>query len=515
MTRSTDTIKFMLQPLLAALFLIAAGWSAPVWENGANGELRWGDSLKIDSYELVVADFSNEETDDERVLLDVYDDGDLITSRALLAGEDFAYNDSLRVVVDEISMGDPDKEPFAKVRMQPVAAPEIEMKLVSNDDIFEGGDEIELELNVKNTAAVDASNLKIHVESVPPFLNADCSISELKPGRTWDEDRRTAAIEPIVIKLKAPFLPGPEKVTVRAVADYIDPQKRHYQSRAGTAFLISGPLLIRKEVEELQEYGKGYFVVITLRNIGNRTLDLDVTDSPGQHFKADSALKREIEILPGSTELMSYKIEAKKPGLGLEIPPAQASYSLGGKRYTAKSESPLVDVFGPYVEAERTVQPSRVKEGEEVKISASLYNSGNKKSLVKLEQPIPAGIKLVEGELNGSYLLAPEEKRSVEMILKCLGPDDITMPPAAVEYRDVRGRAFLAKLSSLSIRIEKEAPPGNINETVVEAEDPEAENNTEREAADVDVSDEGHNRNLAAIVLLFLGLIYAVFSRYA
>jgi len=498
----------MLMLLLIAFFVTAAGQSAPVWENSAYGELQWGDSLKLQSYELIVADFSAEESDDERVLLEVYDGGSLLTSRALSMGESFSYNDSLRVVVDEISMGELEIEPFTKIRMQLAAAPEIEMRLVPNDDIYEGGDDMKLELVVENTAAVEALNLRIHITSDPSFFSTDHSISELKPGEIWDEDRRTKAVEPIMLEQKAPYLPGPAEVTVRARADYLDPQKRPHHSWTGTTLRIAGPLQFHKDVEELQEYGKSYFVINSLRNIGNRTLNLKLADSAAQHFEADSTLKKELQMPPGSTEIISYKIEAKKPGKGLVIPAAEASYSLGSRKYTVKSECPVVDVFGPYIEVQRMVQPSRVKDGEDVKVSTKIYNSGNKKSLVKVEQAIPAGTKLVAGELNGSFLLAPEESRTLEIVLKCSGLDEIKLPSAAVEYRDVQGRTFWAKSTSQSIGVEKEELLGNLSATEIETGNVEAEKEAAKGSA------EGPSGLLAVIVLGFLGLISAIFSKY-
>lgn len=503
----------MFTRLLIIFSIIGACQCAPVWENSASGELQWGDSLKLQSYELIAADFSAEESDVERVLLEVYDGGTLLASRALSRGESFSLNDSLRVVVDDISMEELEKEPLAKIRMQLAAAPEIEMKLVSDDDFYEGGDDMKLELTVENTAAAEALNLKINITSDPPIFTKEYSISELKPGEIWDEDRRTAALEPIVIKQKAPYLPGPNDVEVRVRADYLDCKKVAHQSFTGTTLRFAGPLQLHKNVKELQEFGKRYFVINSIRNTGNRTLEIDFMDSTGQHFAADSPLKKELQMPSGSTEIISYEIEAKKPGKELNIPAALANYSVDGRKYTVKTESPVVDVFGPYIEVQRAVQPSRVKDGEEVKVSTKVYNSGNKKSLVKVEQAIPAVTDLVEGEQNGSFLLSPEESINLEMVLRCFGPDEINLPSASVEYRDVVGRTFWAKMPSLRIKIENEAPVENLTATENESEGNEAKNE-EIEGQFALEPSEGSGGFLALMVLVLLGLLFAVFSRY-
>lgn len=447
----------MIRSLLILLIMISAS-RAVVWNEGIQGELHWDEALFLRNYSVVLADFSLDEPGPFKVLLDLQENNKTIVKKAMQSGEWFEENDSIKVTVEQITRGEDEGDPSANIRVQLPAAAELSLILSGDRDEFQGGDDMRLKLNVENKGIIDAENLKMILDSVPPYLNAKYRIPKVAAGAVWDEKKSTAQIDPIQVNLKAPYLPKPTDLSIRVRAEYSDPEGVAYVSLGGAICRISGPLQFHKSVEDVQDCPRVFFVVISMRNSGNRTLDLKITDSTGSDFQTNSSLGWDIRLPPGETKIESYRIEARKAGTGLSLPASQASYVWGDKKYTILSEMPVIDVYGPLIEAKRSISPSKVRPGDRVKVSIEFANVGNKKTAVTWDDPVPDGVEVVSGKTNGSIRLSPNETSSSEYQLRFSEPCTIRIPPTRIYYRDVRGREFYADTSSQDIRVEEEKP---------------------------------------------------------
>jgi len=445
----------MIRSLLILLIMISAS-KAVVWNEGIQGELHWDEALFIKNYSVVLTDFSLDEPGPFKVLLDLQEHNKTIVKRAMQSGEWFEENDSIKVTVEQITRGEDEDDPSAEIRVQIPAAAELSLILSGDRDEFQGGDDMRLKLNVENKGIVDAENLKIILDSVPPYLNDKYRIPKVAAGAIWDEKKSTSQIDPIQVNFKAPYLPKPTDLSIRVRAEYTDPEGVAYESLGGAIFRVSGPLQFHKRVEEVQDCPRNFFVVISMRNSGNRTLDLKITDSTGSDFQANSSLGWDIRLPPGETKIESYRVEAKKAGTGLSLPASQASYVWGDKKYTILSEMPVIDVYGPLIEAARRISPSKIRPGDPVRVSIEFANVGNKKTAVTWEDPIPPEADVVSGKTNGSIRLSPNETSSSEYQLRFSEPCAIRIPPTRICYKDVRGREFYADTSSQSIKVEAE-----------------------------------------------------------
>ena len=208
--------------LFAVMLVLISSAQAIIWNEGASGELRWGEALVFGNYSLNLIDFSTESSAVPRALVELQKDNITQASRALQAGEFFSLNDSVKVSATKIVMGDREDEPYAEFRIQLPASPDISLLLTSNKEVYQGGDMIRLDLEIENKGVVDAEDLKIILDSNPPLVNASYSRSKLEAGRVWDEDKHTRAIDPIKLNLKAPYLLESAEFEVRAHAEYAD-----------------------------------------------------------------------------------------------------------------------------------------------------------------------------------------------------------------------------------------------------------------------------------------------------
>ncbi len=481
------------------------------WDEGIDGELHWEEALSLGNYTLSLADLSSENSGTSSVLVDLQKDNITIASRALQSGEWFILNDSIKVTVEEIVRGDIQDDPYAKIRMQIPASAEISLILIGEKDAFQGGDAMRMQLQVENTGIVDAENLRISLDSTPPYISARYNIPALEAGKAWDKEKRTHEIDPIEISRKAPYFPEPVDLKLRAHADYSDSLGRTYESWGGAVFRISGPLQLNKRVEETQNFQKSYYVINSLRNSGNRTLELTLSDSTGSGFHTNSSLSWKLDLLPGEARTESYRIQAKKPGVGQVLPEAEARYRWENRSYTVRSERPVVEVFGPLIEVKRSASPTSIDLGREVTVSIQLANTGNKKAEVSLQELLPEGAELISGRANGSFIISPNETYSREYQLRFIKQGTISLPSTQVSYRDVRGNEYRASTSEIEIEVEAEkeinmTSPA-LNETGKEDEFPETDQ--------ANVKTETGSEIYGSILLLLIVLILsAALSRY-
>lgn len=438
---------------LVALALTAFTAQSVVWGDGIEGEISWGESLNLSNYTLTAEDFFSGETKRPGVLVEVRQGEDAAISRVMAVGDGFELNDSLKVDLEAIEVESLElNKSRAKIRMRSPAEPELSVVLTPDKDRYLGGDDIHLDLRVENTGIVDAEDLSVDVDLGNLAGESRHRKDLLRPGEVWTKDDSG---DPLRITIKAPYLPEPANVELTADAKFSDPDGGIHHVSGATFFWVEGQLKLSKRVDELQRIGKRYWAIDTIRNIGRSTLQVRLEDSCGPHFSSDADLTRELIVLPGKMETFSYLVEAVKPGLNLSVPAAEVSYSFGNKTYRAVSNSPLVDVVGPFIEARLSVDPEIVVEGENIEVLAEVENSGNRFAGVSLFQAVPEWASLAQGEIDRSLKLGPGEKASFSYTLICREPGRCELSPMVVDYRDVEGNELSSKSNSVCVQVKE------------------------------------------------------------
>lgn len=449
-----------MRAFLAYILLASMIGSAVEWGDRAEGDLRWGETLQMGDYTLEAADFTPEDVTPRMVMLKLYKNGELIATRALKSGDSFSLDDEVRVVAQEVRrrdyLVDESAEPRARVVLFVRAVPELQIRVVSDEDVYKAGDWAKLEIEIENVGTANAEEAVIEVTSDPAIFRSRYSKSILSPGEVWDEDPDTEDIDPIAERFKVPSVPGPEEVSLRVHARYLDSEVGVHESWGGTSFDIFGPLKLYKRTEDEIRFGKSGYVHLTASNGGDRALEADLSDSTGRDFAADAALRWKMTIPPGSSEAVSYTISAKKPGEGQILPPAEAVYTIDGRAYTVKSTSAIVDVIGPLVEVKKSVSSSKIEKGEEVTVNLTAKNVGNRRTKASVNETIPSWARLVSGETKLSHLLLPGEAAGLEYTISCPEAGSFEIPPTSVCYRDEEGTACTLESSRLRITVEDE-----------------------------------------------------------
>ncbi len=458
--------------LFALLFLLqafAAASTSVSWSDSVFGDLQWGENLSLDGYRLVAADFSREGSY-PAVLLRLYRSNDLLMELPLKQGENFTFNDTVVAEVDSILIPDRSEgydEPRARVMLWIYASPDILLHLVSDKDSYDPGEEIRLSLIAENQGTKDAVGIKVDVSSQPQLFHFDERISKLEAGSSsaigmgggqeW-------------IRLKAPLFPGPAEFQLKAKAKYSDDDGKEFESAGYCTIYVSGQVSLHKRTEENMLPGKGYPVILSLRNFGVNTVEVELSDFIANGFSTSSSLRWKLDVGPGKTEIVSYDIVPKRPGAGFVLPAATAAYDLGSRRYESRSKSPSVDVSGPFLAVEKRISSSRVKPGDEVLVSIDIANTGNRTVKAALNETIPSWARLIGGQRGLSRTLAVGEEASFSYQISCGRAGWHVIPETTIVYADARGDEYRVNSSSLSLEVieeKKEKTP--INETVIDS----------------------------------------------
>ncbi|MDF0589817.1 COG1361 family protein [Candidatus Methanocrinis natronophilus] len=446
--------------LIAIVLLVSTIGSGVEWGGRAEGELRWGEALSAGGYSLMVADFTPEEVTARMVMLELSRGGELVATRALGSGESFSLDDEVMVVAQEVWMRDRLVdglvEPRARVVLLARAVPEIRILVVSEEETFEAGEVVKLKVEVENVGVVEAEDVVVEVTTDPPIFSSIYRKSGLLPGEAWDEDRKTAEIDPIKVRFTAPPMDGPQDVSVKVRARYLDDRGVAHESWGGTSFRIFGLLKLNKYAEEAMKLEDESIVRLSVSNRGERPLVVDLTDSAGRDFETGTPLNWKISIPPGEMESKSYTIRAKKPGVGQVLPPAVATYSIDGVTYRVTSRSPVIDVIGPLVEVDKKAAPTTVRVGEDVTVTLTATNVGNRRTMVTAEVTVPAWGSLASGETDSTRLLLPGETAALIYTISCPVAGRFEIPPTIVCYRDEDGTACTVESRRIRIVVEEE-----------------------------------------------------------
>jgi len=513
--------------LLAYLLLTSMIGTAVEWGDRVEGELRWGETLQLGDYSLEAADFTPEDKSPRMVMLNLRKGGELIATRPLKSGESFTIDDEVMVVAGDVMMIDylldGSAEPKASVSLLLRAVPDLQIRVVSKEDSYRGGDRAKVEVEVENVGMTEAEDVKLEVNFDPEIAGERFSISNLAPGDVWDEDLSTRKVDPLEVNFRVPSVAGPQVVRVEARARYLDTEGGVHESVGGTSFDLFGPLRVFKYADDEIRFGEESYVHLSVSNGGDRSLVVALTDSAGRDFKTDSSLEWKMTIPPGESRTASYTVDAKKPGDGQTLPPAEATYSVDGTIYKVKSSSPVVDVIGPLVEVAKGASSARVRPGETVTVTVTAKNVGNRRTKASLKETVPAWATLVAGETEINPLLLPGEEAAIVYTISCRDPGSYEIPATAVCYRDDRGTACTLESSQLRIAVEEEeeeAPTDDGGMGAAPEEAPIPSGQVEGTAYKGDISRAGGRDEVARDPRIFWALpaliliIFIAFDRY-
>lgn len=217
---------------------------------------------------------------------------------------------------------------------------------------------------------------------------------------------------------------------------------------------------VTKEVDKTQvKKGEQIRVTVTVRNIGDGTAkNVKVRDTvpSGLSLISGSVSLGPTTISSNQQKTISYVLKANQPGT-ITLPSVQADYEdEAGNKYTSDPTQPItieVKETKPRLTVSMSVEPTKVKKGETVRVTVNVQNSGD----------APAKNLVISGNLPVGALGTPEDKTVPELLpqastthtydFKVTKTGTITIPPAKVTYYDEEGRLYEESSSGATVTV--------------------------------------------------------------
>lgn len=469
------------------------------WGESVQAELHPGERIEMDGYSIELSDISVV-PGNPSVLLNIYDNGN-VSPTVMSVGELFVLKDErnrerLGIKLEEIfKEGHHSNESRAILEIRMRSRPEISISMASERDIYHSGDQIRVDVFLENIGDGDAEN--IHLDLREPQSDAlnetmrgiskKMRRSLLRPGELWRER----------ISFRAPSLLETGSIELVAAAEYHDTDNNLYRAESILPITVAGPVELHKHVQETQTFGRTYYVIDTVRNTGNVRLNLSLRDAAGDDFQSEGLSVERFELGPGESRIISYAVKAKSPGEGLVLPPARCTYSIAGSTYTVISESPVVDVFGPRIEARRYLTSGG--DPDLFQVCMDVKNSGNRYAGVRAYSIFPEWIEILDGANSLSFALAASSSKDICWSVRCPN-GSCTIPQMDLIYFDSENNIFRCEVPPL--KLEKRSPETS-RENITESTEVEIREPVQRNEF------ESHSSGFAlALLLLISALIW-------
>lgn len=419
--------------------------------------LHPGESVQLGDFSVELKDVSI--AGETAVFLSIQEKEGRTSSFVLKRGEPLLLKDDRGICRLKIEMEGAAKADLASnlswatINLKLKARPDLSLILVPDKDIYNCGETINIGLLAENRGAENAENICLYILDFnidDSYARESKNSTKLKEMRICKSILRPAELWKRDIKLKAPCIPETKDAGLLVRAEYFDPDGNKYEAISATTIRISGPVQLHKYVEEIQKFGRKYYVIITIRNTGDKRLNLSLEDSAGDNFQADRLSDR-FELGPGESRIFSYVIKAKRPGEEQILPAAKCTYFADGFKYEVLSESPVVDVFGPCIEARRYAEELSARDTERsIRIFMEIKNSGNRYAAIHGYNLIPEDIDLLEGERSLRFGLAPGESKCVSWSLRSPN-ESFKLPPISLRYFDSENNMFTLEVPVLQL----------------------------------------------------------------
>jgi uncharacterized repeat protein (TIGR01451 family) len=184
------------------------------------------------------------------------------------------------------------------------------------------------------------------------------------------------------------------------------------------------------------------YVSLVVRNTGpyalNSVLIIDI-QTDDLELKDNVQTKKTISVnAQETTTAIEYTLKPIKPGK-FTLPKATAKFTVDGKEYTFESDAPTIEINGPYIVLEKKVNVSSFNPGDNVLVTVSVKNEGNRDANVKIEEKVPEGTRFVSGVMTFDDVVINKKPQSFSYVLKLEKEADMKLPATSAKFVDMEG----------------------------------------------------------------------------
>ena len=432
------------------------------WEDKVTFTFSWSSpQFPVGKYVIKLSDFSGEGL----VALDILKD-DVVVNRAILSeGTIWNYNDEVKLQAIDVTNKNV-LPPFGLWPSNPKA--EVEMwrgEITQDDEAFlslyiytespyELDSDIELNVTMENDGDLAARDITFDIDIDDLTLkNDDYKLSYNYLGIDGDAEK----IEEI--KLRFPTYPKKNSYPLSVNASWSDSNGIVHTVQRSATIKIKDPIKIRKNMVDEIGIGKNVYVSISVTNVQSRNIHVVLNDSIPANFKfieGNENLSWEFDLPAGEFRVFEYTLLPEIPGK-VKMPAASATWNMWGDSINTNSNTPSIDVHGPYIYVTKTLNSEKasatvnVQKNDLIDVTVEMENIGDMPVNVTITDVLPKSTLLVEdsGVLEYNDIIQPGESTQFNYSMRIVWESisDVQVPeptihlsvPLLLEEEGIRG----------------------------------------------------------------------------
>jgi len=518
-------MKMLLYLLLAILLCtnVASAYDEDdlEWACGNSKELHLDETISNGNYTVKVYNFPRSDRNETRFVgIRLYENGSPTTDQTLVEGEDYIYNDEIRITALEFSVLPSDwttdlpEEPWVKIKMEPIGIPRFDVEFETDKDEYPAHSSgIEVDLVIQNTGDSEAHDVDIDVDADGLEMiggKAHHHCHNLERGKRVDGDTDTPALDPITLRFEAPSVIEDTVFNIAVKIECHDVRGVKYSYSESYPVKVRSMFSISKSINENIYIDEIATVTISLRNDGTRPINsIAVRDTLPSEFEPveNSSLVRELDLGAGECRSFTYQLKPVQPSeAGYVIPAAIAEWTKNGETYSAQSDSPCIAVYGPKIELSKTVAPKTIVEGGIVTVTIEVANTGNVLASVDVTDRIPPDALLTDGVPGVDMVLRAGESQRFDYSMKINSTGSVELPPAVAHFVDTHDYCGTAMSEGGTVTVNQ------VVHSVQTIDTPDQPAVTTAAPADADAITETDKKASVGSVCVLVGFLAAVFA---
>ena len=477
-------MKMLLYLLLAILLCTNAASAYDEddleWACGNSKELHLDETISNGNYTVKVYNFPRSDRNETRFVgIRLYENGIPVSDQTLVEGEDYIYDDEIRITALEFSVPPSDwttdlpEDPWAEIKMEPIGIPRFDVEFETDEDDYSASSPlIEMDITVQNTGDAEAHNVDIDVDTgglevIGGRAHQHCH--SLEKGRRVDGDTDTPALDPITLRFDVPSVIEDTVFNISVTIECYDIRGVKYSYSESYPVKVRSMFSISKSINENIYIDEIATVTISLRNDGTRPINsITVSDTLPSDFElnGNSTLQWELDLGAGESRSFTYQLKPLQPGTeGYVIPPVVVRWADGGKRYSVQSDSPTIAVYGPKIELSKTINPETVEKGGIATVTIEVKNTGNVLASVDVVDQLPEGAVLTDGVPGADVVLRAGETHTFDYSMKINSTGSVELPPAVAHFADTQDYGGTVVSDNISITVNQAVRPARTIDT--------------------------------------------------
>ncbi|WP_321417688.1 BatD family protein [uncultured Methanomethylovorans sp.] len=419
------------------------------WESVKTVTLHWGDSYTVDNYVITADDFNK----DGYAYITIYKDNIYMTAGALklsdkLVYRDTAAGDDIKVFVSALSLKVDSwtgnlVDPYVKVQIYRRGLPDLEVTVDIEKDSYDPTRlstprYIEGNVTIKNVGDAEASNIVLSINT------AGLELGDGKLTQTISSLKKGESGKPLTFSLEIPLLWDEEdfKIVAQTTAYDINSEKHTFNGTKTITIEPKSEIVLTKTYKKEIYMDDTAYISLILRNTGAYGLNSVLVNDPQTddlELQGNVLTEKTISInAQESVTVLEYALKPIKPGK-FTLPKATASFTVDGKKYTFESDAPVIQINGPYIVLEKKVNVSSFNPGDNVLVTVSMKNEGNRDANVKITETVPEGTSFVSGVMTFDDVVNDKSTQKYSYVLKLENEADMKLPATSAKFTDLEG----------------------------------------------------------------------------